>query len=113
MSGSDKKSSKPKTGTTAAAPQPSMTVQPFMPGMDQALAQQLSAGFGGAPADFLAAFQQSYAPMQVPTNAVYTPAPAKTPAKAAINKSPGLSSFLNGDDGRKSSGGGRFRGGEK
>lgn len=49
------------------APKPVMTtVDPFMPGMDQLLANQLAAGFGGSPQSYLTAFNQIYAPMQVP-----------------------------------------------
>jgi hypothetical protein len=49
---------------------------PFMPGAENALAQQLAAGYGGNPADFLAMFQQTYAPMQVlDTRPGATPAP--------------------------------------
>lgn len=63
-------SSKKKTEAKKAEPVipgtgPMMTQQPFMPGMDMALAQQLAAGYGGDPASFLAQFQQTYAPMQL------------------------------------------------
>lgn len=63
-------SSKKKTEAKKAEPVipgtgPMMTQQPFMPGMDMALAQQLAAGYGGDPASFLTQFQQTYAPMQL------------------------------------------------
>ena len=74
---SSKSSSKKKTEPATGAPQPGTTVQPFMPGNDIALAQQLAMGYGGNPADFMAAFQQTYAPMQVPKNPVYTAPPEK------------------------------------
>ncbi len=77
MSGGGSSKSKPKTSAaTPSGPSPTQTVQPFMPGNDNALAAQLAAGFGGLPADFMAAFQQTYAPMQVPTGATYQPTPA-------------------------------------
>lgn len=63
---------------TIASLNPTSTVQPFMPGMDQSLAQQLAAGFGGNPQDFLSAFSQVYSPMQVPQNATFTDLPAAT-----------------------------------
>lgn len=47
------------TGTT--------TMQPFMPGFDQAIANQMGQGFGGKPDDYLAAFKQIFQPMTVPT----------------------------------------------
>lgn len=76
MSGSSKKQ--------VAQPQPVYksipmeTVQPFMPGYENALAHQLAAGFGGAPQNYLNAFDQSYAPMQVPdyNDWLYSPIPA-------------------------------------
>lgn len=47
--------------------QPGKTVDPFMPGMDSAIAAQLAAGYGGNPADYLASMMQYYAPMQIPS----------------------------------------------
>lgn len=41
-------------------------VDPFMPGQAQALADQLSQGFGGKPGEFLEAFKQVHYPMQIP-----------------------------------------------
>jgi hypothetical protein len=64
-SSSKKKTEDKKAEPTVPGSGPMMTQQPFMPGMDTALAQQLAAGYGGNPADFLAMFQQTYAPMQV------------------------------------------------
>ncbi len=87
MSGGGSKSSSKSTPAPAAAgPQPSTTVQPFMPGMDIALAQQLAAGYGGNPQDFMAAFAQTYAPMQVPNNSTYTP--PVTPNAPSAPKTP-------------------------
>ncbi len=87
MGGSSSSKSSSQSSAAAApatpTPQPGNTVSPFMPGMDIALAQQLAAGYGGNPQDFMAAFAQTYAPMQVPSNPTYTP-PA-TPAKPATS----------------------------
>jgi len=44
----------------------STTMQPFMPGFDQAIADQMGQGFGGKPADYMAAFQKIFSPMTVP-----------------------------------------------
>ncbi len=65
MGGSSKKPAAKAKPKQEAAPV-MMTVDPFMPGMDQMLANQLSAGFGGSPQSYLSAFNQTYAPMQVP-----------------------------------------------
>jgi hypothetical protein len=62
-------SSKPKTTPKKDEPAPQTpgpTVQPFMPGMDNMLAQQLSAGGYGNPSDLLSYFQNIYAPMTMP-----------------------------------------------
>lgn len=54
-----------------------VTQQPFMPGWDNMLAQQLQAGGYGSTNDLLSQFQQIYTPMQVlDTN---PPAPGTTP----------------------------------
>ncbi|WP_336057373.1 hypothetical protein [Nitratireductor sp. CH_MIT9313-5] len=69
MSGSDKKRAANSGNATARASSkamPMQTVQPFMPGMEEMLAQQLAAGFGGTPQSYTSAFDQTYAPMQVP-----------------------------------------------
>lgn len=42
-------------------------VSPFMPGYDRAIAEQLGMGLGGAPNDYLAAFNQIFSPMNIPT----------------------------------------------
>lgn len=82
MGGSSGGSKNKGSGAGAGAKPTPMTyhqVQPFMPGFDNALAQQLAMGFGGAPNDFLKQFAQTYAPMQVPNSPVYmnpTPAPS-------------------------------------
>lgn len=78
MGKNSKKSDQP--ATPAAIPQPAMqTIQPAMPGQLEALAQQLSAGFGQPAPDMLAYIQQFHRPMQVPD---YSPRPATTPAPA-------------------------------
>lgn len=85
-------SSKKKTEAKKAEPVipgtgPMMTQQPFMPGMDMALAQQLAAGYGGDPASFLAQFQQTYAPMQLlDTRPGAAPVPG-TPSTPATDSS--------------------------
>lgn len=73
---------------TIASLNPTSTVQPFMPGMDQSLAQQLAAGFGGNPQDFLSAFSQVYSPMQVPNNATFTDLPAASSKSGSSNSTP-------------------------
>ena len=88
-------------------PQPGTTVQPFTPGMDVALAQQLAMGYGGNPQDFMAAFQQTYAPMQVPSNATYQvpPKPGKTPKAPRSTPNPGTSVPSTGGGGGSGLGG--------
>ena len=75
-----------ETPAAPANPNPTSTVQPFMPRMDQMLAQQLAMGFGGTPQDFLTAFAQTYAPMQVPQNAVFTPPADKKNTSSSGNR---------------------------
>lgn len=68
MSGSSKKKAASSGNATAGASSKSMpmqTVQPFMPGMEQMLAQQLAAGFGGTPQSYTSAFSEFYAPTEV------------------------------------------------
>ena len=43
------------------------TMQPFMPGFDQQIANQMGQGFGGKPEEYLAAFQKIFSPMTIPT----------------------------------------------
>jgi len=43
------------------------TMQPFMPGFDQHIANQMGQGFGGKPEEYLAAFQKIFSPMTIPT----------------------------------------------
>lgn len=83
MSGGSK--SKASEGDKVQGP-PTTSVQPFMPGMDQLLAGQLAAGFGGSPTSYLTGMNQYYAPMQVPDYSNYTGAPvvaSSTPAPTA------------------------------
>lgn len=80
--------SKNATPTSAATPAPSQatqTIQPAMPGQLEALAQQLSAGFGQPAPDMLAYIQQFHRPMQVPD---FSPQPAATPTPAASTPTP-------------------------
>jgi hypothetical protein len=64
--GSSKPKTTPKAAEPAPAPTPGPTVQPFMPGMDNMLAQQLAAGGYGNVGDLLSYFQQIYSPMTMP-----------------------------------------------
>ncbi|XHB99351.1 hypothetical protein ABWH97_13890 [Nitratireductor sp. ac15] len=81
-------SSKPAPQKKEEAPKPVMnTVDPFMPGMDQLLANQLAAGFGGTPQSYLTAFNQTYVPMQVPQSFA--------PPSGGEEKKSGSSNFLN------------------
>lgn len=68
------------TATNSSKAMPMQTVQPFMPGMDEMLALQLAEGFGGSPKSYTSAFDQTYAPMQVPDydNWQGNPVPAAT-----------------------------------
>jgi hypothetical protein len=63
---SGKKKTTPKAAEPAPAPTPGPTVQPFMPGMDNMLAQQLAAGGYGNVGDLLSYFQNIYSPMTMP-----------------------------------------------
>ena len=69
MSGGGGSSSKKKTTTAAPTASPlipaAQTYQPFMPGFENMLAQQLSAGYGGgggAP-DFMSMLTNMYKPV--------------------------------------------------
>jgi hypothetical protein len=64
--GSSKPKTTPKAAEPAPAPTPGPTVQPFMPGMDNMLAQQLAAGGYGNVGDLLSYFQNIYSPMTMP-----------------------------------------------
>lgn len=77
MSGGSKGGGTGQQAATTPAPVQYGTVQPFMPGMDNLLAQQLSAGFGGNPQDFLAQFANLYAPMKMPLQSVIMSAPTQ------------------------------------
>lgn len=67
----------PKKDAPTAMPMD--TVQPAMPGQLNAISQQLSSGYGQAPADIMANLMQYYAPMSLPD---YSPQPTPvTPPK--------------------------------
>ena len=89
MGGSSKKSTTPSAAATPAPQQATMTMQPFMPGMQQALADQLGAGYGQSPNDLMTYLSSIYKPMQVPDYSAKptttTPAPAPAPTPAASN----------------------------
>jgi len=93
MSGGGSGGSKKKTETKKDEPVipgtgPMMTQQPFMPGMDNALAQQLAMGYGGDPATYLAQLMQTYAPMQIlDTRPGATPTPG-TPGTPSTPSTP-------------------------
>jgi hypothetical protein len=88
MGGDSKKAPASSQAATPAPTQAMQTIQPAMPGQLEALAQQLSAGFGQSAPDMLAYIQQFHRPMQVPdyskgfvppTNgAAATPAPTQS-----------------------------------
>lgn len=65
-----KKSSEPATI-------PTTTVQPFMPGLDSMIAQQLGMGGFGDQASLLSYMNSIHTPMQVPTNSLPPPASGK------------------------------------
>jgi hypothetical protein len=77
-SSSSKKKTTPKAAEPAPAPTPGPTVQPFMPGMDNMLAQQLAAGGYGNVSDLLSYFQNIYSPMTMPGSNT-APATTTTP----------------------------------
>ena len=77
------KDTKDAAVTSPFSAMPTKTVQPFMPGIAEMIAQQLSMGGFGAPESNLASMLQYYAPMQVPDyspQATPVPTPAPTPA---------------------------------
>jgi hypothetical protein len=67
MSGGKKAAT--KTEAQPVAPQ-YQQVAPFMPGMQNMLAQQLAGGFGGNPQDIMSYMNQLYAPMNMPLQSV-------------------------------------------
>jgi hypothetical protein len=82
-----------KTAATKAEAKPSpvqyQQIQPFMPGMQNMLAQQLTGGFGGNPQDLMAYMNQLYAPMNMPLQSVImspTPPTEPTPARNGQKK---------------------------
>ena len=111
MGGSSKKS----TTDNAATPTPqqaTMTMPAFMPGMQQALADQLAVGYGQQPADLMTYLSSIYKPMTVPdyspqaapTPATPSPQSTATPAPRALGQSGSQSKgpFLNRSRGRGS-----------
>ena len=87
MGGSSKKATS-ETPAATTPTQPMQTIQPSMPGQLEALAQQLSAGFGQSAPDMMSYLQQFYKPMQVPDYssrpAAATPPPAATPSPTPV-----------------------------
>ena len=73
--GGSSKSAAPAAATPAATTQPTMTMQPAMPGQLDALSAQLPAGYGQSQPDILALLNQYYRPMEIPD---YSPQPAPT-----------------------------------
>ncbi len=94
MSGGGGGSSKSKTDSTKADPSkgeypggpkgPTMTVQPTMPGQNEAIAAQLAAAFGQSPAGLLAHMNQFYRPMKLPN---FDPAVQKPPVESGKSSS--------------------------
>jgi len=86
MSGGSSKKSTDKTSTPASVSpmiQPGQT-QSFpagMPGQMDAIANQLSMGYGGPPADIMAMLSAMYKPMTLPALQPFDPARAATIAK--------------------------------
>ena len=84
MSGGDKNKAQPAATGTQTPQQATMTIPAFMPGMQQALADQLAMGYGQQPADLMTYLSSIYKPMTVPDySAQATPAPA-TPASTPV-----------------------------
>ena len=80
MGGSSKKSTTDNAAATPTPQQATMTMPAFMPGMQQALADQLAMGYGQQPADLMTYLSSIYKPMTVPDySAQAAPSPA-TPA---------------------------------
>lgn len=88
MSGGSKNPTSASPAATPAPTQAMQSIQPAMPGQLEALAQQLSAGFGQSAPDMLAYIQQFHRPMQVPDYssrpAAATPPPAATPSPTPV-----------------------------
>lgn len=79
MSGGKKSAAKP--AEAKPAPVQYQQIQPFMPGMQNMLAQQIAGGFGGNPQDMMAYMNQLYAPMNLPLQSVIMSPPTDpTPA---------------------------------
>lgn len=83
MGGSSKSSTTPSAATTPVT-QPTTTMAPFAPGMQQALADQLAMGYGQQPADIMAYLSSVYSPMTLPDYS----RPASTPAPTTGGSSP-------------------------
>lgn len=74
------------------------TMPPFMPGFDQAIAQQLAQGYGQQPQDFLDYFKQLYSPIRMPAYDKSTPGITPLPKGENTEKSPvtkGSKDFFN------------------
>jgi len=76
MGSSGKTPTNPSAAASPTPQQPTTTMQPFMPGMQQALADQLAMGYGQQPADLMAYLSSIYSPMALPDYS----RPASTPA---------------------------------
>ena len=93
MGGSSKNTTTAPAAASSTPTQPMQTIQPSMPGQLEALAQQLSAGFGQSAPDMMSYLQQFYKPMQVPD---YSPQPAAaTPNPAPTSPTPAASAPMN------------------
>ena len=110
MGGSSKKSTTDNAAATPTPQQATMTMPAFMPGMQQALADQLAAGYGQQPADLMTYLSSIYKPMTVPDYSAQpapaTPSPQSTatPAPRALGQSSSQTKgpFLNRSRGRGS-----------
>lgn len=83
--GGSSKSAAPASTTTTPVQQPTTTMQPFQPGMQQALADQLAMGYGQQPADIMAYLSSIYKPMTVPDYSPKAATPQPTPATATTS----------------------------
>lgn len=92
MGGSSKKSTTDSKATTPTPQQPMMTVQPFAPGMQQALADQLAMGYGQQPADLMGYLSSIYKPMTIPdfSQKGFVPPSATPDPKATERPAKGL-----------------------
>lgn len=98
MGGSSKKSTSSKKEEPAIPGTGAMMTQPaFLPGNDTMLAEQLAAGGYGSAPDLLAAFQQTFTPMQLlDTRPGANPAPTTPPASTPTTPTTVLDKWLSG-----------------